>query len=119
MKHQFVYVTGPHGQLIRACTNCICSAVYVSAESRWVPITESDKAGSLVLGTEDCLSDEETKPAVKTKSGFAAVDAKAREVKKVTVDCYCEKCRGKKSHYPDASNCYCASCKGRKPHYDA
>ena len=110
MPHSFVYVNGPRNQLIRACENCISTAIFDTSKEVWVPVQEQN--GKEILGTSPCNGT----PTEEKKSGFSAVDSKASTRTK-SEPCYCAECKGKQSHYDGDSNCYCRGCRGKKSHY--
>ena len=109
MAHKFVYVTGNHGQLIRACENCICTAVYNSNLLVWEPVKESG-TDKYIRGTDACngTPSEAKKPVTN--------DSKTTGRAKVN-PCYCEECKGRNPHWQDDPNCYCKQCRGKKSHY--
>ena len=106
MSHKFVYVNGPRNQLIRACENCISTAIFDTTKEVWVPVAEDN--GKRILASEPCNgSPSEVKKPV-------AADSRTGRVKHV---CYCDECKGKSQHWQDDDNCYCKACRGKKSHY--
>ena len=105
MSHKFVYVTGAHGQLIRACENCICTAAFNNNNETWEVVKE--EGGKFIRGTDPCNGSP-------SEAKKAAVESRTTRVKDV---CYCAECNGKSRHWQDDTNCYCKTCRGKKTHY--
>lgn len=110
MAHEFVYFDAK-GTVVRACKFCTCSAVLIGTQKdmSWESVLEQD-------GTQ-IMADEECGEKVERGNGAKRDTTKRTGYVKKSEPCYCDTCKGSKSHYVDSSDCYCKGCRGRKTHY--